>query len=110
MTFAEMTEITNQRLCTIEFEGKQYKIDLKTQVDHKKFAGKAYELIGSGIKVNYYVVTGVDEDDNTHGYNETALAFVRVGDALHGDEFPVYACKPDYQPQQIGMAKMIERK
>lgn len=110
MTLAEMMKKAQERSSTVEFNGNKYLMDLKTQQDFKKISGKAYVRIGTGVSVDYLTVDALDEDDNCYGLKLEAIAFVKVSDAMHRDEFPVYAVVRGYEPQQCGMAKMLIRK
>ena len=110
MTFTELAAKAEAKKSTIEWNNKTYSINLKEQQGFKKAAGKSYVIIGWGIATNIFMTDWVDEDDNCHGHKIPALAYVKVGDAMHRNEFPIYAIANGYEPQQVGNAKMIERK
>ena len=103
------------RKSIVEFEGKQHIVDLISQQEFVLVGGKAYVKLGNDIKTKFFVITGIDDDDNCLGYDIPAFVYVRVGEAMKNDEFAVYAIpdgnnKNKYdEAQKIGTAKMIKR-
>ena len=108
MTFVEIREKEKAKISTIKFNGQEYPLNLKAQEDFIKVDGKAYALVGSGIPAKLFVLSYIDDDDNVHGKHIPALTYVKVGEAMHKDEFPVYVIANDHSAEKIGTAKRID--
>ncbi|HIT95584.1 MAG TPA: hypothetical protein IAC45_00700 [Candidatus Aphodousia faecavium] len=90
----------------IEWEGKEYPIDVKHSERFKKvetIVGRNFKkkketlaLIGAGIRTTVGTIDYVDDDDNQHGHDVPALLYVSYKDLKDGkDEVRVIAASDD---------------
>ena len=102
---------------TIIYDGKEYSADLEhtqsfistiydtgRQHGYKK---AAFAKLSPELKAGVPVITGIDDDDNEHGYDVSGFACVRVGEAKKGGEIEIFAVKNnEYAARRIGTAQI----
>ena len=103
----------------IEWEGKEYPIDVKHSERFKKIetiVGRNYKkkkvtlaLISAGIRTTVGTIDYVDDDDNQHGHDVPALLYVSYKDLKDGkDEVTVFAASDDMLwCEEVGKATVI---